>query len=747
LLLCHPGNIAGPMRAPKPTTLALALGFATLPAWAVDTTLTPAGYTGLGITPNAHLLGWGRMEASYENQVAGNVRRLGGHNAVLGFGVLPNVEFAGRLATNTLHSSCFADCGARDLSASGKGGIGLDAGNLWRVAAGVTDVGGAVTYFRTYYGVLTFDEGPFQASAGLAKRSGTGVLGSQSPLGGAFAALAWQPLPLVRGHVEYAGGNAWAGVRLFAPEQWVPEGWQLSAGANVRLNNNTFTERTSWSASLSIPLYKVPSLPRTTKAPLPALQPGQQPLPAYEARTAAPFASSPSAATASASPSANPQAAGPQAPSAASDAQLRALADALQAKGLEDISVGRMPDGTIAVRANNGSYQWNAADALGVSLGVVAQALSENRSGYRVILTQRQVPLVAVTGQADCLRQWIEQPANNCTAGQLSTPGSMPLEPMHEGAVWVVERQKPAWKTVRVSVTPVLRTSFGTEFGAYDYSVGANATAQLPLWSGASAEWGVNAPLASSDDYERTGIFGNRRIRSGTDRLTLTQIARLPLEQWLPGKSGVGLIPGAVTAQATVGRIGTFYDGALGALRWEPGEGRHRLSAQAGLFRNNSYQGGSGPLGSLRRAGPVLGSYRYSVMATRTDLEATAGQFMNNDRGFQLGLRQWFSDVSVSLYYRRTSFAGSPNRQFAGVEISLPIGPRQDWQPLPHLQVGGGRFAHRVETTLREGVGNPLRFGYGALPPARDLDTAANMDRSGLVYFEDNLRRVRDAAR
>jgi hypothetical protein len=732
------------MRAPKPTTLALALGFAALPAWAVDTTLTSAGYTGLGITPNAHLLRWGRMEVAYENQVAGNVRRLSGHNAVLGFGLLSNLEIAGRLATSTIHDNCFTTpCGARDLSASGKAAIGLDAGNRWRVAIGMTDVGGSVTYFRTYYGVLTFNEGPFEASAGAAKRSGTGVAGSQAPLGGAFAALAWQPLPLVRGHVEYAGGSAWAGVRLFAPEPWLPEGWQLSAGANVRLNNNTFTERTSWSASLSIPLYKVPALPGATKAPLPPLQSGQQPLPAYEARTSVP---QPAPAAAEPAPRSVPfpQVAATAAP--ATDAQLRALADGLQAKGLDDIWVGRMPDGTVAVRANNATYQWNAADALGVALGVVARTLSDSRSGYRVVLSQRQVPLVAVTGQADCLRQWIEQPANNCTAGQLSTPGSMPLEPLYEGATWVVQQQKPAWQTVRVSVAPVLRTNFGTEVGAYDYALGANVTAQLPLWSGATVEWGVNAPIANSDDYERTRVFGNRRIRSGTDRLTLTQLARLPLEQWFPGKNGLGLVPGSVTAQATVGRIGTFYDGTLGALRWEPGEGRHRFSTQAGLFRNNDYQGG-GPLGGLRRGTPVLGSYRYSVMATRTDLEATAGRFLNNDRGVQLGLRQWFSDVSVSLIYRRSGFAGEPKRQFAGIELSVPIGPRKDLQPIPHLHVGGSRFVHRVETTLREGAGNPLRYGYGAEPPAQDLKAAANADRSGLAYFEDNLRRIRDAAR
>ena len=743
------------MRLLTRNLLACALGVTALPALAVDTTMTAAGYTGLGITPNAHLLGWGRLEASYDNQLPGVVATTTGHNYVLGFGLLPNLEIAGRLATNTLDNYCFVapGCGARDLSASGKVGIGLDAANRFRIAAGATDIGGAVTYFRTYYGVMTYNEGPFEASLGLARRTGAGIAGSRSPLHGPFAAAAWQPLPLLRGHVEYADGNAWAGVRVFAPAQWLPEGWSLSAGANFRLNENRLTERAWWTASLSIPLYKVPTLPVRTAAPLPPLQPGQQPLPAYEARIPAPDAQpqqdqapapqqapiGPAAAPATAQHTATPP----------TDAQLLQLASALGAKGLDDIWIGRMPDGTVAVRANNGAYTWNAADALGAALGAIARTLSETRAGYRLILTERQVPLVAVTGQADCLREWIEQPTNSCTAGQLSTPGSLPLEPLHEGAQWVVQGHKPGWQTVRMRISPVLRTTVGTEVGAFDYALGASIGAQLPLWAGASVETGVNVPLTHSEDFEQGRAFGNRRIPSGLERLTFTQTARVPLEQWLSPAQGLRWKPSALTAQATVGRIGSFFDGALGELRWEPGDGRHRVHAQAGLFRNNDYRGGFGPLGTLRRAAPLLASYRYSVMPTRTDLEVTAGQFMNNDRGLQLGLKQWFTDVSVGVYYKRTRFPGQPVRQIAGIELTLPLGPRRDTQLLSFLQVGGTpRFAHAVETSIREPVGgNPQRFGHGVRPAVTDMNAVFNSDRSSLAYFEDNIRRIRDAAR
>ncbi len=731
------------------SVVAVVLALASTSTRAQVTTLTQAGYTGLGITPNAHLVDWGRAEATYDRQLPGLMRDPTGHNLVVGFGLLPNLEIVGRLATNSLDRNCFTEgCGTRDLSASGKLAIGLDTANRFRVAAGVTDVGGAATNFRTYYGVLTYNEGPFEASAGLARRSGERPNVSMAPLHGPFAAAAWQPLPWVRGQIEYADGSAWAGMRLFAPQQWLPEGWRAYVGSNHRLNDNNLTRRAWLTAGLSIPLYKVPALPGSgPKAPLPALSGAQRPLPAYEARNPPP---SPSA-TPGGAPGTTTAVPSPVPPRAVADADLETLAAALQAKGLEDISVGRMPDGSIAVRVNNSVYNWNSVDALGVALGAVSRALADTKTAYRLILTQQQTPLVAVTGQSDCLLDWIANESAACAAGQLSTPGTGALEPLHEGATWVVRNRHPGWQRLRVAISPVLRTNVGTEVGALDYSAGVNVGLQLPLWAGASVEWRRNVPLANSSDYEPNGVFGARRIRSETERLAVTQTVRVPLERWLAPGDDVkarrwGLA--GVTAQASVGRFGSSFDGVHGALRWEPGEGRHRVSAETGWFRNDRYSAGADNVGP-RTAKPFLASYRYNVTPTRTYLEATAGQFFHNDRGFQLGMRQWFSDVSVGAYYRRTNFEGGPARQFIGLELSLPIGTRRDVTLGRHVQVTGTpRFSHSVETLVRDpDSNNAVRPGFGLLPPTPSLEGTFNSDRAALVYFEDNIRRIRDAAR
>jgi hypothetical protein len=256
-------------------------------------------------------------------------------------------------------------------------------------------------------------------------------------------------------------------------------------------------------------------------------------------------------------------------------------------------------------------------------------------------------------------------------------------------------------------------------------------------------------PVANSTAYRSTGVFEPQRVRPLTNRLALTQTMRLPLERWLaPGDDAKAMRWGltAVTGQASVGRVGNGFDGVDGQVRWEPGEGRHRVSADLGWFRNRNFDPTLSVLGP-HTAKPLLASYRYNVTPTRTYLEATGGHFLYGDNGFQLGMRQWFSDVAVSAYYRRTRFQGSPVRQFVGIEFSIPIGPRRDLAVGSHLLVGGTpRFSHSVETLVRGG-NNAVRPGFGLTSPGPSIDETFNSDRTGLVYFEDNIRRIRDAAR
>jgi hypothetical protein len=745
-------------------------------------TLNASGVSGLSVTPTAPLLPWGSVGFAYDNQVVnGPVNpRYGtsGHNFVAGFGLLPNLEISGRIATHKINTNCYTeDCGIRDLSFNFKAGAPLDRDNRWYVAAGATDLGGQTGNFRALYGVLTYRPvDPLDLNVGLARRGSARNV--TTPLDGPFASAAYRPLPWLQTHVEYADKNAWAGARVFAPAGWLPDGWQAHIGANVRsslrsedrtgANAGANSSRSWLSVGLNVPLFKVPT---STSAPprnsdsteptvrkefstrgLPAsnvplvadLTPPRQVVrqPPSALVSIAPASIGISLATQHALARASETASNADAPVPAlpvTNDQLQALAEALRAKGFEDIGVGRARDGAVVVRVNNATYNANTADGLGVALGVIARNLAENRAGYRLVLTQRQLAIVGVTGQADCLAQWIAVGPPRCTAGQLYTPGTTAIDALLDDAAWVVNGRAPSWATPRLILQPVLRSTVATEYGVFDYSLGVRAMLQQPLWKGAWAEVAGNTPVRDSDDYKQGPDCGRSRFDNQSDRYMVHQMFRVPAERLFgnadSGQSAARWGATALTAHVAAGRINANYRGTYGEVRWEPGEGSHKFGIEAGRFERIQYYDPELPIKSRT----ALANYRYSFTPTRTYFEAAAGQFLYNDRGVRFGIKQWFDDVAVTVYLTHTKFEWAANgRTFAGIELSIPLTPRKDMSPAntPIQITGNPRWSYGIETVIRESR-NVLdtNQGVGA--------NVSMLDRN----FEDSMPRVRSAAR
>lgn len=757
-------------------------------------TLSGGGFTGLGVTPTAHLQRWGTLGLGYDNQLVGNPTNIAhgsrGHNLVVGFGLLPNLEVSGRIASNTSDTNCyFENCGTRDLSFNFKLAAPLDADGRWRAGVGATDLGGETGHFRSVYGVLTYTPiDPVDLSVGWGRRRGSERTLPGSPLHGAFASAAWRPLPWLQTHVEYADRQAWAGARVYAPAEWLPGGWQAHVGANVRLRSedrlgvsNAKHPRHWVGVGLTIPLYKVPTVhpgsapgaPGTASSTWDASSPEArrasaqagippQTLEAVAARRAvrwSEFSASglPVSATAleplphpapdTAAPPAPPAEPAAQPPDPVTDAQLEALAEALRDKGFEDIAVGRAPGGAVAIRLNNAVYNVNTVDGLGVALGVVARQLAAQRAGYRMVLRQRGLDVVGVSGQADCLAQWIALGAQHCTAGQLYTPGATSLHALFDGTGWVVDGKAPSWHTPRLTLQPVLRSTLATEYGLFDYALGLRATLQQPLWRGAWAEVGGVTPVHESNDFKEGGVFAPGRFESKGDRAMFHQMLRLPVDRLFGHGNTQAARWGtnAVTAHVAAGRIDANYRGYYGELRWEPGQGRHRFGIEGGRFDRTTSYDRDLPIESRT----VLGSYRYAYTPTRTYFEAMYGQFLYNDVGYKLGIRQWFDDVAVSLFVRRTKFEWAPKaRTSAGIEVSIPLTPRKDMSPhrTPIQVTGNPRWSYGVATVIREQQ-NVLSTAEGVMPNVAMLDRTFNSDRAGLAYFEDNMPRIRSAAR
>ena len=241
----------------------------------------------------------------------------------------------------------------------------------------MTDIGGAVTNFRTYYGVLTYNDGPVEVSAGFAKRSGRAELAlalGWSLCGRSVDARAVDPWParvqrwrsLGRRTPVRTQGVGTRGMDRVCGRQPAPDGH--APDAEVVVHSGNLDSLVQGAGPARQPCQGTAALAFRHPTARPGLR-GPHPCAGGHSRNGV---------TA-------PAAAPVPVPVAATPEQLDAVAAELQAKGLEDIWVGVMPDGSVALRANNASYNWNSADAVGAALGAIARTLGDSPIAYRLV--------------------------------------------------------------------------------------------------------------------------------------------------------------------------------------------------------------------------------------------------------------------------------------------------------------------------------------------------------------------------
>ena len=704
-----------------------ATGSAAAQAEGVQAGLAAPGFTGLGMTPSATPAAWGQVLAAHDQALPGLGFATQGHSFGLAVGLLPGLEVSGRLATNNLQCNGYGQgdepCVGplhRDLSASVKLGhrITWDAlpGLGLSGAVGANDLGGAATNYRSFYGVLGIDQGPWALHAGWAR-----AVSDSAPLKGAFGSLAWRASDWLQLHAERIGVRNWVGAKLSLPAAWRPEAVEPWVAVQRSLQDDHFTPRQWLSFGVSIQLDRPPA-PRlapvsadTTRSSSLALA---HAIPAVTNDTPAP------AAQRSSRPASN-----------SSDWAHR-LAARLAKAGFEDISVGQQAaTGQLRVDAENSGYAWNDLDALGVAMGLVASTADAPAAELLLRLRKRNLVVWQVTGSAACIGQWLRGQPQGCQAdrplrlqaGALAqAQGDSPID-------WWVRKERASWLRPRLLLAPDIDSRVGTEYGAFDSSWGLGLTLQLPLWPGAHADFAHVQALGHSSDYDAGQAFSDFRIDSQSYRLMLHQ--------------ALGLAPG-LDARVAAGRLFKKLDGGTAEVRWQPGLGQHRLGLELSHYSHVD-------IDFKKRS--ALASYRYFVAPLQTSLELQGGRFWHGDRGGMAATRHWFGDVSVALYLRRSRFPeGSPKLyspygnsyvNAAGIEFSFPLTPRREHVGSLFQVRGTDRFSYGVQTVVGQKSSNNLTPWFGRFAPVPGGLSASvdNFDRASQAYLDSNLQRLRQA--
>lgn len=647
------------------------------------------GYAATGVVPTASVLPTGSAFLAYEPNVPG-AKNTSGYNTQIGLGLYSGLELVGRLATNELRCNLFV-LGAcqsdtiRDFSASVKWQLQSSwlTQNNTKVALGVTDVGGAASFFKSYYAVASKEWGDTELSLGRARG-----LGERALLAGTFASAAYRPARWSELSVQKVGESAWTSAAFRAE---IP-GSQASAylTLNRRLTDEPLTQRSWSSVGVSFPMDGVGRTQNTK--PAQTQQRGLQ--------------------------NAKVQPIG-----------VDEIEAALLRKGFYNPQLSLI-GGTLQVDVENTSYQWNSLDAAGVALGVVAGIDGKGKTQkFELTVRARGIAQLKIKGDAACVRAWLEEGAV-CDSLSIQSLLQRQQESANPGYLSMGNEADGAGKWAfrpEIIVSPTIVSAIGTEWGAYDFDLGASVNLVLPAWQGATLETNRVLPLGvGTRGFEAGGVFFGARVRPVTSRTLLHQIVSFPQVN--------------TQLRLSAGNAYTDWQGSQLESNSQSDNGRHRVSYASGSFKN-----------TLSSTAPEkryeLVTYRYAhddQMSTSTEL--TQGKFWGGDMGWSVGQRFWHADTAFSVYLRRTRMGeGSPLVSFAGLQVSLPFTPRVNKGMESASLRGSSQWSYALESRVFDKT-NTLTGGYGEVPRIGEgLVQTLNRDRSSTRYLQANLWRAKSA--
>ena len=662
-------------------------------------TLNALGTTGGLAVPDAYSLGSGTVALGLSDA---REPQLGPaqkpRSALLGIGLLPGLDVVGRVAEYGERDSAGNLVRTpSDLSFGFKASLALGTGSdAFRVAAGVNDLAGGASWFRSAYVVATQPLGRLgparevTATVGLGRSEAQvrvpGAHGALDGLFGGVSARVWE-LPAygaVTAHAEFDGRQALAGARFISAPVPALGNATFNASLMQTAARGAMPAALTWGVGLSMPFG-------ANERGLPRWQPQ---------------------AGAGAVAAASGAAPGPM-------GTLAQLKQQLVAIGLEAVRVGRLADGGWMVHYQNRRFGNNEVDALGVVTGVAARLAPAEVGTLMVVAHKQGLPVLTLRTEAPAWRRYLENslaaPLEDVTRVQR---GGAPAATQVD---WLHDEPSPATR-LQLQLSPELNYALATEFGVFDYSLAGRvrATAPLPLpWKGTQLVATVQGRLDNTPNARPGGAFPTLLHDEGLQALAVHHT------HWLGRRAVLGAAAGRFEYDAWGGEAEAvvFVPGRDDVIRF-----RGRLLERTATM----------PRGFERAGGTV---YRW-VGTPNLWGEVGYNRYTDGSVGPSLSVVRWWGDVGVSLNYRKGG-----NFQFAGLTLSFPLTPRAGMRNNEWVHVEG-KPSYRQG--LRTRVGNDANWvtprAVRDLELSWDLDSQAlNAGRLGPEYVMGQLGRMRQA--
>ena len=677
-----------------------------------------AGFSGLFNTPNAEVLDKGTVSFSFNNQIFSlDKKYVDGHTFLASAGLFEGLEVSGQIASDTMHDNMLTRKGdgqLRDLSFNAKYQIPYIPKDWFSLAIGGKDIGGDVNFYETYYAVVSKELLGFRFSAGIAK--------SDRPYGemdGVFGGVEYQVFDWFSLQAEHDAEAFNAGAKVTIPKAWLYDIGELTFTSRFYSNTDYSEQDTYWGVNFSMPLSSEDKQNYKKVEAAPYVAPvASQPIAKIDdhgigfiqtamAPELAEQAKALMVASVKQAPAANTQ----KLANSSLNSQVIELKEALINDGFENVVIGYNLD-TVFVNFENSVFNRNDIDAIGVVLGRIAESVTNESTHFNVQLSKTDIPLIAIQGKVDNYRLFIEKgvsPDLNIQQGKANIP---------EGVVWAGKAEVSPYFKPRLTLSPATSTTYATDLGVLDYSLGLRAELDVPLWQGGGIKVTGQTIIDETSDFEDNGVFDNYSLDEGVVNAVLHQTFKLPYGFY---------------NQTQIGFYKDYFDykAIINETAWLSPEGRHIVSAKVAYFDYADYR--------ASREYETL-TYQYNWVEQDITFHATAGKYFYGDSGYELESRFWFGDSYIAVFYENT------DAQIAGVGINIPLTPRKDMKVTPFGQLKG-RDNWRLGLSTQVGERNVLVFNQ-AYAPSSQITLDKTMYKRGRLtssYIYSNLARMKEA--
>jgi hypothetical protein len=736
-------NLRGQLLRSVPRVLAFAAALAfSASAHAADPALNAFGQAGGLVIPYAFALPEGTVEAQYNNYIDPRYgKQATGSQVYWGaVGLLPYVELSAGLANYPANVHVPFSNEDRTVLRHLMADVKVEVPKFFKyqpsIAFGISDIGGQTHFFRSKYGVVSQAFGPVTLTAGYGQGDRLDGL-----FGGAQVSLWNTGLSLL---AEDDSKTPYAGFRYQSPRiSWLADANVIGTFMRSIRSTGGVSPRTSFSVGIQIPLgkrfssarcadglCKGPQVPVAQTADadddgpirLASLQPVDMRAATVNNNTLAaapityvpPLQSYASVMLSDVTAVKSSDAQSPAIPEALDTSALDEIAAQLFAAGLERVRVG-MSGRNLVVEYENHRYNQNEADALGIVLGVASVNAPHGTDTIHVVIKKANEPLGEVIVDCDAFAQFVAGGAPTAASASMT----MRARPTYDADSIAWHGNEHTHGLTRIQIEPIVSYLYGTEYGNFDISLGANIEGFVPLWRGAELYASYIAPIYNTKNMDEGRVFSNYRLRGGLNAVALAQ------SFWI--------IP-QVFNVASVGKFDYSYVGVQNETTvFVPGRPDLIRLRLAYLH----HEPGHDELPSVKNAELT---YRWVQPSWKLWIEAGVARFVGGDKGPVATLTRWFDDVSVSVHGEH-----SGQGTFVGAAISFPLTLRQGMKPGISQVYGSEEF--RLDFRTRVGSTNYLSANgaENMTFPYSTQQFLLNQGRFSGEYFSTQLYRMRDA--